>query len=289
MGRRVNFNPKVEISYIPPSRDTTSCDSSEDSSTLYRLPQNPSAALYPTNTVFSLSSPSLLINSSCMHADINGAGHYSQDVPSSLHSSVTEYGVTQSTGSELAPIEHSSTGFELTEDHPKYYDYTGLHIALSSNLNLLDYDISMHPENDNSIAETEAVSPYLDKPATRDHSKEVGIQHPALPVIIWIRVASGFITVSDILHGMYNFMMRPSPDKLLESETTTRQVYIKRVMFTRTGTKSDEDRTIRWIDWMPINRRIVGLAQSPEGRRNIWMIVLEDDPENHNNPFTSRL
>ncbi|KAG6900001.1 hypothetical protein C0993_004309, partial [Termitomyces sp. T159_Od127] len=188
---------------------------------------------------------------------------------------VHQYGVPCSTASKS--IKRLNSGGELSEKDSKDYDSNGLHIAFSSKLKFLDYDISQSPENDNSIAETEALSPYLDKPATLNQSCAVGIRHPALPVIIWIKVSDGYITVLNVFHGLYDFMMTPPPDKLLNIEPVERQVYIRDARDTRIRKSGCMDKSVKWIDWMPRNRRIIRLSKGPECREHTWMMTLEGD------------
>lgn len=201
-----------------------------------------------------------------------------QEVLSSIsHPDVPSYKVPRSTSSKSIDIERSSSGGELSDKDLKNYDSTGLHIALSSKLDLLDYDISQSPEKGNSIAETEALSAYLDKPATLDQSHAVGIQHHALPVIIWITVSTGYITVLDVLHGLYEFMMRPPLDKWKDFEPIQRQAAIRGARDTRIRKSGCMDKSVKWIDWMPRNRRIICLSKGPECREHTWMIRLEGD------------
>ncbi|KAG6860823.1 hypothetical protein C0995_007154 [Termitomyces sp. Mi166 len=292
MSGGVSFDPEIEIFYRYPSQFTTSRDVSPTrytSTTRAELSLSSPSASTKSSLLGIFSPPSdnghVYLNpssspSQSMHESANRTGRYDQKSFSpQFDTSVKSRGISRATSSTSTQIAHSTPGREQSEDHLEYYDFTGIHTALASNLEFLDYDISLSPENGNSIAETEAVSPYLDKPATRDHSKEVGIQYPGLPVIIWIQVAIEYITISNVLNGMYDFLMRPSPDKSLDAETPERQFYIKAARDKRIREGRDRDMYIKWIDWMPQNRRVISLSKGPECRKNTWMIIFEDDRE----------
>ncbi|KAG6896236.1 hypothetical protein C0992_009533 [Termitomyces sp. T32_za158] len=270
----VHFNPNIEVFYTY----------SGDSTLRHASGVSPAHHEFCRNDVLSLSSPCTSTKSILLGSPSNPSSSAtrfphtsSKSVDHSEHRDVPSHRVAHSTGSKSAPVERPNSGGELSKKDLKNYDSTGLHIAFSSKLELLDYDISQSPENENSIAETEAVSPYLDKPATRDQSCKVGIQYPALPVIIWIKVPNGYITVLDVFHGLYAFMMSPPLNNWMDYEPVERKVYIEDARDTRIKKSRCMDRGVKWIDWMPRNRRIIRLSKGPECRKYTWMMSLEGD------------